>query len=167
MKKYFPILVVLLILVGTGVSCRQDLLDQVPTVEVSADVFWQTVDDAESAMYSVYTATRDLFHKHYAWDGASDIMNANVRNPYSTDYSPSAGAGSTFNNHWNNAYTVVNRANFTLEGIEKMLEAANENTKAELNRIKGDVLFLRALAYFRLTDLWGAVPYYTNVLDGN
>jgi hypothetical protein len=167
MKKYSSILVILLILVGTSISCRQDLLNQVPTVEVSADVFWQTVDDAESAMYSVYTATRDLFHKHYAWDGASDIMNANVRNPYSTDYLPSAGAGTTFNNHWNNAYAVVNRANFTLEGIEGMLETANESVKAELNRIKGDVLFLRVLAYFKLTDLWGAVPYYTNVLDGN
>jgi hypothetical protein len=167
MKRYFSTLVTLLVLAGTGTSCRKDLLNQVPTVEASADIFWQSVDDAESAMNSVYRATREFFWKHFAWDGAGEIMNAQVRNPYATDYKPDGAIGTTFNNHWTNGYIVVNRANFTLEGIEQMLQTANETTKAPLNRIKGEVLFLRALAFFKLTDLWGPIPYYTNVLDGN
>lgn len=166
MKKYFSILISLMVLTHVT-SCHKDLLDQPATTQASADVFWETVNDAKSAMYSVYEATRTLFHKHYAWDGASDIMLASVGNPYATQYVPSASMGTSFNNHWNNAYQLINRANFTLEGIEGMLPNAKEIDKAELNRIKGEVYFLRALAYFRLIDLWGDVPYYENVLDGN
>lgn len=67
-----------------------------------------------------------------------------------------------------NGYQVVNRANSTLEHVEEMLKIyTEENMQKELKRVKGELYFLRAIVYFRLMDLWGDIPFYTHVLNGN
>lgn len=69
---------------------------------------------------------------------------------------------------WNNAYRVINRANYTIQYVERMIEAEqNATTKASLEAINAENYFLRALAYFRLIENWGDVPYYRHVLSGN
>jgi len=148
-------------------SCVDNLLDQTPTKDLSSDLYWENVEDATTALHGVYQATRTFFHKNYAWDGASDIMWANVRAPYG-QYQPINTMGSNYNTHWNNGYQVVNRTNYVLENVEKMLQVySDEKNQTELNRIKGELYFLRAIVFFRLTDLWKDVPYYTHVLNGN
>lgn len=148
-------------------SCVDDLLDQTPTTDLSSDVFWQTTDDATAALHGVYQATRTFFHKNYAWDGASDLMWANVAVPYG-NYNPNSGIGASYDQHWKNGYQVINRVNYTLKYVEVMLETYQEaNKQIELKRIKGELYFLRAITYFRLMDLWGDIPFYTDVLNGN
>ncbi len=69
---------------------------------------------------------------------------------------------------WNNAYRVINRANYTIQYVEQMIQAEqNAATKASLEAINAESYFLRALAYFRLVQNWGDVPYYRHVLSGN
>lgn len=166
MRKQINEIAIALALCFAVSSCVNDLLDRKPTKDLSSDLFWESADDATSALYGVYQATRTFFHKNYAWDGASDIMWANVRNPYG-NYNPAA-IGASYDQHWKNAYQVINRANYVLMHVEEMLPRyADEKTQTELKRIKGELFFLRALAYFRLIDLWGDVPFYTHVLDGN
>lgn len=152
----------------TATSCVGDLLNQPPTTEVSSDLYWKSMDDATYALHGVYNATRTLFHKEYKWDTATDIMWGDIRVPYNGTWQPSANVGSSNDTYWKNAYQVVNRANYVLENIDKMLEIySQEKDQLELRRIKGELYFLRALAYFRLIDLWGDVPYYTHTLNGN
>lgn len=149
-------------------SCVSDLLDQTPTSELSSDLFWKTTEDATSALHGVYNATRTFFHKEYVWDTASDIMWGDVRNPYNGIWQPSANVGSNNETYWKNAYQVINRANYVLENVYKMLDRYHdEKNQTTLKRIKGELYFLRALAYFRLIDLWGDVPFYTHTLNGN
>lgn len=166
MKKYInEIAIVLLLCFST--SCVSDLLDQDPTKDLSSGLYWQSASDATSAVYGVYQSTRTLFHKNYAWDGASDIMWANVSNPYGS-YNPGGGIGGNYDKLWQNCYQVINRSNDVLANVERMLKKyPEEKTQTELKRIKGEIYFLRALSYFRLIDLWGDVPYYTRVLNGN
>ena len=46
-------------------------------------------------------------------------------------------------------------------------EEESDIIRLELRRIRGENYFFRALAYFRLITLWGNVPHYEHVLDGN
>lgn len=166
MKKKLNIIIISMMLL-CSTSCVDNLLNQTPTKDLSSDLFWENADDATKALHGVYQATRTFFHKNYAWDGASDIMWANVRVPYG-QYQPIASMGGNYNTHWNNGYQVVNRANYVLENVERMLQKyTEEKTQTELKRVKGELYFLRAIVYFRLTDLWKDIPFYTHILDGN
>ena len=137
-----------------------------PTTEVSSDLYWKTAEDATLALHGVYNATRTFFHRNYGWDGASEMMWGN--NIPNFKLNPNSGIGTGFDAHWKNGYQVINRANSTLEHLETMLSLyTEENMQKELKRVKGELYFLRAIVYFRLMDLWGDVPFYTKVLDGN
>lgn len=156
-------------LVGTMSSCVSDLLDRQPTTEVSSDLFWKSTDDALSSTYGVYNALRELYATDYYYDGLAEFQNTRGKSIGSVgNWNPSGGITSGFSSMWNNAYKVINRANFTIFNIEKMIEVeANATTKASLERINAENYFIRALAYFRLIQNWGDVPYYRHVLSGD
>lgn len=158
-------------LAGSLTSCVSDLLDRQPTTEVSSDLFWTNADDALSSTYGVYQATRTLFATDYYYDGHGEFQNTRGKSHGSIDngkWAPAGGSTNGFSSMWANAYRVVNRANFTIMNIDKMIEqAGNEETKKSLERINAENHFLRALAYFRLIQNWGDVPFYTHVLSGD
>ena len=156
-------------LVGTMSSCVSDLLDRQPTTEVSSDLFWKSTDDALSSTYGVYNAIRDLYATDYYYDGQGEFQNTRGKSIGSiTGWSPAAWVTSGFSSMWNNAYKTINRANFTIQNIERMIEIeGNATTRTSLERINAENYFLRALAYFRLIENWGDVPYYRHVLSGD
>lgn len=161
--------IVLAGLIGTTSSCVDDLLDRQPTTEVSSDLFWTSTDDALSSTYGVYNALRTLYQTDYYYDGHAEFQNTRGKSVGSISaWSPAGWVTSGFSSMWNNAYRVVNRANFTIQNIEKMIETeGNAATKTSLERINAENYFLRALAYFRLIENWGDVPYYRHVLSGD
>lgn len=156
-------------LVGTMSSCVSDLLDRQPTTEVSSDLFWKSTDDALSSTYGVYNALRELYQTDYYYDGHGEFQNTRGKSIGDiSNWSPTGGASSGFSSMWSDCYKVINRANFTIMNIEKMMEIeGNPATKTSLERINAENYFLRALAYFRLIENWGDVPYYRHVLSGD
>ena len=55
---------------------------------------------------------------------------------------------------------MIQNANIILENLE-----ANEALREEdRNQFTGEALFMRAYSYYHLTNLWGDVPYYRDVL---
>lgn len=58
---------------------------------------------------------------------------------------------------WRDAYHVVNRCNFVLSKVDKV-----GLSDASRNEIKGQALFLRALAYYELSTYYQNVPLYTS-----
>jgi hypothetical protein len=162
-------------------ACTDDLLDQKPLNEISSDQFWTSPDDAATATYGVYNAARLLFRFDYMYDGFSPYGRyRNLRNSFETiddetgvsdptgSFLASGGLGDNFNMTWKLSYRIINRANYVLSYIDLMIEEEqNPELLLELRRIRGENYFLRSLAYFRLVSLWGDVPYYTNVMDGN
>lgn len=156
-------------LVGTMSSCVSDLLDRQPTTEVSSDLFWKSTDDALSSTYGVYNALRELYQTDYYYDGHGEFQNTRGKSIGDiSNWSPTGGASSGFSSMWSDCYKVINRANFTIMNIEKMMEVeGNPATKTSLERINAENYFLRALAYFRLIENWGDVPYYRHVLSGD
>lgn len=155
-------------LASLSTSCVDNLLDRPATTEVSSDLFWTSTDDALTSTYGVYNATRTLFETEHYYDGRGEMQNTRGKSLGSISNWNPASATSGFSSMWNNAYRVINRANYTIFYVEKMIEAEqNATTKAALEAINAENYFLRALAYFRLIENWGDVPYYRHVLSGN
>jgi hypothetical protein len=167
MKKKILILSLLLVAVISD-SCKKNLLDSVDPNKLNEQGFFAKVGDATEAVLGVYVAAREMFYKTYAWDGGSEVMYSRVSaRPYS-GYAPANTFGSSVARHWGDGYRVINRANYVLTHLPDLIAKTTSTTDlAELHRIQGETLFLRAMAYFRLIDLWGDVPYYTRVLQGN
>lgn len=154
-------------LTSLSTSCVDDLLNRPATTEVSSDLFWTSTDDALTSTYGVYNAARTLFATEHYYDGHGEFQNTRGKSLGSISaWSPAGWVTSGFSSMWNNAYRVINRANYTIQYVERMIEAEqNATTKASLEAINAENYFLRALAYFRLIENWGDVPYYRHVLE--
>src|SRR4051812_44550756 len=55
-------------------ACRKDLLDQQPTTDLAANVFWKTEADATAGLMGAYAATRPCFDRDYYFDGQSEYV---------------------------------------------------------------------------------------------
>jgi hypothetical protein len=156
----FGILFTLLIL---G-SCTKDLLEQIPTTELSPELFWRTTNDAAYAVNGVYEANRTTFGRDYYFDGAGEFVYTRGTSWGKGTYRPE-GIGGSFDFLWQSCYTTINRANYVIENIRTMKgRVTNSKETAILERLEGEARFLRGLNYFRLIDLWGDVPYFTRKL---
>lgn len=67
-----------------------------------------------------------------------------------------------FNTYYSLQFTAITKANEALQML-KDLEEANGET-AETRQYKAEAYFIRAAAYFRLTQAFGAVPYVDRVM---
>ena len=67
-------------------------------------------------------------------------------------------ANSTITDYWNISYNQIYAANAIMEGVE----LSNELTAVEKGQLKGEALFIRSLAHFYLTNLYGDIPYITS-----
>ena len=57
-------------------------------------------------------------------------------------------------------YGGVNRANYVIENVRKMLPTATATLSAgNLEAVIGEARLLRGMVYFRLISMWGDVPY--------
>ena len=154
-------------------ACHKNLLDQPHTTEVPATAFWKTEDDATVAVIGAYATARDVFDRDYLFDGLGDQVRVRgaasvvAGTPYHTgnNYGTS-DYGQRWDNYYKGLYGLVNRANYVIANVEKMLPAfSSAASKANLERILGEAKLLRGMGYFRLISMWGDVPYFTNVME--
>lgn len=149
------------------VACTENLLDQVPTTQLSAELFWKTTEDAVFAVNGVYEANRTTFDRDYYFDGAGEFVNTRGTSNNQGTFNP-GGIGNNFGFLWSDCFRTINRANYVLENIGRLRATAMAPAdQALLDRLVAETKFMRAITYFRLIDLWGDVPYYTKVLNGN
>jgi hypothetical protein len=161
---------------GMG-SCTQDLLEQDPTTELATDAFWKTEDDATFALNGAYASVRPLFDRDYYLDGHGEYVrtrgtsatNGNLRLGdayHDGDYNPS-GYGDNFDKMYRYLYGGVNRTNYVITNVERMLQTAKPESIPKLEAIVGEARLLRGMVYFRLISMWGDVPYFTRIAESN
>ncbi len=169
-----PVLAGLLVL---QTSCRKNLLEQEPTTELGANAFWTTEADATTALLGAYSAVRPVFDRDYYFDGHGEYTrvrgtsttngNLNKGDAYNGgDYNPS-GYGDNFDKYYRYLYGAVNRTNYVIENVNKMLAKANPSSVATLETIIGEARLLRGMVYFRLISMWGDVPYLNKIVSAN
>lgn len=159
-------------------SCTD--LNQMPDSQLAAQLFWKTESDAEYALNGVYAEARTMFNRDYVFDGNTEYLlyTGNVSSSQaggiSVAYSggsysnPSSAYGGSFDTYYQHAYATVDRANYTINNIEKMIpNAKTEESKANLEAYEGEARMLRGMAFFRLISLWGDVPYYEQTIKSN
>lgn len=157
-------------------SCVKDLLERVPTGEMASSEFWKTEADAQTALYGVYNEARKAFGYDYYWDGQGEFqrtVSVSFGTAGAVSYAPSSGfrpvgAGDNFDRYYSLLYAVVNRANYVIDNVLlNSIPNANEPALEGLHRVVGEAKLLRALAYFRLIQLWGDVPYIGHIITDN
>ncbi|SHJ06650.1 RagB/SusD family nutrient uptake outer membrane protein [Pseudozobellia thermophila] len=159
-NKFLILLLGLLVLGSCDEFLEEDLRDQ-----ITPDAFFTNDKEAELAVNGVYRLYHDnnLYRQrgldNYYTSGA-DIQAANRDvNGSIHNYLIQEGTADG-NGTWIQLYRVVNNTTEFIFNIEN-----NENLSQEvIDHRLGELLFLRALAYFHLTNLWGDVPFYTEPL---
>ena len=155
-------------------SCTKDLLNQQPTVDLPSSAFWNTEADATTALMGAYSAVRPLFDRDYYMDGQGEYVrtrgtsttsgNLRLGDAYNGgNYNPS-GYGSSFDKMYSSLYGGVNRTNYVIENVMKMLPTAKPSSVAGLEAVIGEARLLRGMVYFRLISMWGDVPYFTKII---
>ena len=158
-------------------ACRKNLLDQDPTTELPANVFWKTEADAVAGLMGAYAATRPCFDRDYYMDGQGEYVRARGTSSTSGNlrlgdaynggnYNPT-GYGASFDKMYRYLYGAVNRANYVIYNVTKMQSEGTTASTATLETILGEARLLRGMAYFKLIAMWGDVPYFTNVVFEN
>ena len=142
-------------------SCSQDFIDLIPTESVTVDVMYKTDKDFLDALGGVYTTIRAQYQDFYVFgdlradDSEMEFKKSNVQT-YSDAFTLNSN-DNLVNNAWQRYYQAIFRINTLLEKIEDLDVATIPNK----NRYIGEARFLRALAYFDLVRIFGAVPAIT------
>ncbi|MFZ5429208.1 MAG: RagB/SusD family nutrient uptake outer membrane protein [Bacteroidota bacterium] len=158
-------------------ACTKDLLDQPPTTELGAAAFWKTEADATTALMGAYSSIRPLFDRDYYFDGHGEYIrtrgtsttsgNLRLGDAYNGgNYNPS-GYGASFDKYYRYLYGGVNRANYVIENVSKMLPEASPASLASLEAVVAEARLLRGMVYFRLISMWGDVPYFGRIIYDN
>lgn len=156
----------ILVMILTTFSCT-DILDKDPIATLDAGSFFKTQEDAEQAINAAYNPL--LFNNtngNYYWAFAiltadeaitgGDGSRAGLVEMEAFSYTPRT---EELNNFWKVQYKGINQCNLVLDKIEGI--DMSEEVK---NRITGEALFLRSYYYFLLTQVFGDVPLYLNIL---
>lgn len=141
-------------------SC-DSFLEEESRSQLTTDNFFNNDEEAVLAVNGLYdllhsgnlykTRGLDNFYTHGAdVVGPSRNVNSTVHN-YLIDEGVGDGSGT-----WNTLYELARNAALDLENID-----GNENlSETSRNQCVGEILFLRALTYYHLTNIWGDVPYF-------
>lgn len=139
-------------------------LEEDPRNLLSPDNFFNSDAEANAAVNGLYHDFMD--NNLYSGRGLDDvyISGADVIGPNRVfggvepvqSYTVSEANYGSVRAIWQALYRVVQDANLIVNKVtdnEKLSEEAR-------NQALGETLFLRSLAYYHLTNIWGEVPYY-------
>ncbi|MDQ6901390.1 MAG: RagB/SusD family nutrient uptake outer membrane protein [Bacteroidota bacterium] len=153
-------------------SCKK--LDLKPTNKYTDDNFWQVNGNAFNALATCYnqqisggfsrssSAAQAYFYNEALSDNAYCPLDVNVGTPTAISSGDDANFNPGINRvqyEWGSYYTNIRSCNLFLENVDKNTTLGS----ALIARMKGEAMYLRAQAYFRLTNFFGDVPLITKV----
>jgi len=160
MKKI--LIPVLAVIMSLGFSACQEWLDETKyTYSISTATFYNTANEANSAVMSVLDQMRASYNSN--WFASLEI---NTEHIYPKGVYQASGnyAGITNTTHlqrcgsnFQNIFRAIMRANTPLS---KLPEAA-DMTQEQINAYMGELYFLRAFNYWNLVRTFGGVPLRT------
>lgn len=181
MKKY-KFLIGLAILAGFTLTSCDDFLEENPENKKTSASFWETANDAQTAVDGLYFGGVPYLHNSNFGTGWSPkvTMVGGLTSGLFVDKRKdrtitNAIEACTFNTQnfddvaykiWHECYKGISRANFVIANVPNMTSVLDEAT---IKRYLGEAKFFRAYNYATLVVNFGDVPYvdkpYTNT-DG-
>ncbi|MCD7932532.1 MAG: RagB/SusD family nutrient uptake outer membrane protein [Tannerellaceae bacterium] len=152
-----------LLLVALLTSCS-DFLDLDPLDRYSDAAVWTDTELVTSFVNNIYLGQQYGFHaamlsslcdeamEVWAWE-SQPVVQSEINPSYLGILGPDFWIVSFRNITWNNLYKNIRACNIFFENIEKYgLEGD------EIDRLTGEVYFLRGYFYYWLMSFWGGVP---------
>ena len=150
-------------------SCKKDFIQLTPVDSYTVNNFYKTEGQFQAAIVAAYAPLRDVLVNDYF---TSEMHSDNtIYQPYAdqgtaygqrrnisdfTNTSTNAYANAT----WQHSYTGISRCNIIIESLKKATGISDSVRKT----IDGQAKFLRALNYFKLVRLYGALPLFLKVI---
>ncbi|WP_304976768.1 RagB/SusD family nutrient uptake outer membrane protein [Duncaniella muris] len=152
------------ITLAAAALCSCESLDYTPGDQMSGQNFWQTEDHARQAAIGMYAAMKSTwcFGLEFTFDMCSDLADGTSPWADISRGTSFASNSSGVQNHWQYLYELVHRSNTVIRNVATMPISATT-----IDRVTGEAKFLRAMAYFRMLNCWGGVPYYNESCDIN
>jgi len=155
----------LCIALNTLITCENILEIPDPKGEIIQNQVFENESTAEAAVLSLYAKLRSNSFSSGSINGLSVLMGLYADE---LDYHSLPGSAmDDFYRHqilasnemvdllWKDAYNLIYMCNAALEGIH---DSSNISDDLKL-RLEGEILFIRAMTYFYLINLFGDVPY--------
>ncbi|MDB5086974.1 MAG: hypothetical protein JWR09_968 [Mucilaginibacter sp.] len=174
MKKTYIILSVIFLLF-TGISCKK-VLDLQPTGSFSTNNVWTDPALIQVFVNQIYKESVFAFKDGgFGWGSQTDELYSNFNwcseNTYVLGQATPDNQGSSFPlnysstlNYWTTLYSTIQKTNQFFQNVGT---ADTVGHSSQINNMKGEVHFLRALCYFELLKRFGGVPLITRVYTVN
>lgn len=146
-------------------GCDSFVEVDLPKSQLTTTAIFENYETANAALINIYAKIRDTGPLTGTNTGLTNqlgnytdeiIAYGNPSNPgmqfYNNAVLPSS---SIISGYWNTSYNQIYAANSLMEGLENSTSLSIEN----MNQLRGEALFIRALSHFYLTSLFGDVPY--------
>lgn len=149
-------------------SCDNDILDKNPLDSYSDPVVFSDINLAEYYLNAVYS---DI---EYGWNGrshgyqtglfvAETVLTKGADLTVYSNGSISPGNLGADRGHLNwKHYSNIYKLNYFLENVDQIIEATGENEKEAISKqveiLKGEAIFLRAVFYSEICRSYGGVP---------
>lgn len=162
MKKINYTIIALFIILAS--SCKSGL-DVEPQTSISDEITINNGASAETAVRGMYRSLASDNYYGVTFQAIGYLSGDNLKRSGSlgiisdfVDHNVKADNG-YIANAWLGIYTTINRANHIIEKVSA-LPLEPTFTQVKKNQLLGEAYFVRALAYFDATRIWGGVPVY-------
>ncbi|GAB3778527.1 RagB/SusD family nutrient uptake outer membrane protein [Spirosoma horti] len=154
-----------IVAMGLFFGCSTNSLDKVNPNQVITDNYYKTSDELLKGVNSVYAVWQSANLTGREWFFVQDLRSDDVASGGGQLEAPRSqiliGTQNPTNpvafSVWNGLYRTIHRANVVIDN-----GPAVKDNPTLAKRVVAEAKFLRALAYFDLVTLWGAVPMYTD-----
>ena len=148
-------------------SCAKDFLEQKNTYQISQGNFFDNDEAVSQAVMPLYSYVWYDFNDKFYY-GMGDGRANNITAQYSEYIYPytnftETGLSSGLTEAWGALYSVVAQANNTINNIANN-STANVSETAKIQGI-AEARFMRGLAYWYISSLWGCAVIYNNTQD--
>ena len=148
-------------------SCANDFLEQKNSYQISQDNFFDNDEAVSQAVMPLYSYVWYDFNDKFYY-GMGDGRANNITAQYSGYVYPytnftETGLSTGLTEAWGALYSVVAQANNTINNIANN-STANVSETAKIQGI-AEARFMRGLAYWYISSLWGCAVIYNNTQD--
>jgi len=162
MKSIYKNIVLSLMGILALSACQDDFLDRPSTSQISTENYYKTKEEIRLATAALYGGEVWAQFNYSAYLILGDILAGNSVMQYQgadlvqLNTFTMSGSNQYVYSSWSALYNIVANANLTIIGIQENTPA----TVAETDKNAGiaEAKFIRAMAYYHLTMLWGEVP---------
>lgn len=155
-----------LMLTAGLVACDEEILSPVNPNQLSTETFYRTGPQLVAAVNSVYAGLQanNLYNREYFF--LQDLLSDDAQSGGAQLEAPRAqvlnyvfdASNPLVEANWRGWFRIIHRANLVLENAG---QATDDITEELRTRVIGEAYFLRGLAYYELSTLWGGVPLMT------